>query len=177
MNRTLMNMARSMMFFKNVKLMFWGDAVVCATYLRNRSPSHVIEHKTPHEMWFGHLPSVRRLRIFGSTCYALIPKEQSNKLGARSRRCIFSGYSDTSKEYGLYDEVNKKFVVSRGVIFLETNKNDKSIKRQLDRLERFSHLKTNSEFDNEIPNIEGGVLILDYDQSLEFNFQAPTPPS
>ena len=31
MNRTLMNMARSMMFFKNVKLMFWGDAVVCAT--------------------------------------------------------------------------------------------------------------------------------------------------
>ena len=29
MNRTLMNMARSMMFFKNVKLMFQGDAIVC----------------------------------------------------------------------------------------------------------------------------------------------------
>ena len=45
MNRTLMNMARSMKFFKNVKLMFWGDAVVCAKYLRNRIPYHVIEDK------------------------------------------------------------------------------------------------------------------------------------
>ena len=89
MNRTLMNMARSMFFLKNVKLMFWGDTVVCATYLRNKSPSHAIEDKTPHEMWFGHLHPVRYLRVFGSTCYALIPKEQRNKLGARSRRCIF----------------------------------------------------------------------------------------
>ena len=31
MNRTLLNMARSMMFFNNAKLMFWGDVVVCAT--------------------------------------------------------------------------------------------------------------------------------------------------
>ena len=91
MNRTIMNMVRSMMFFKNVKLMFWGDAVKCAAYLRNRSPSNALDKKTPHEMWFGHLPSVRHLRVFGSTCYALIPKEQRNKLGARSRRCIFLG--------------------------------------------------------------------------------------
>ena len=92
-------MARAMMFFKNVKLIFWGDVVVCATYLRNRSSSHAIEDKTPHEMWFGHLPSVRHLRVFGSPHDALIPKEQRNILGSRSRRCIFLGYSHTSKEY------------------------------------------------------------------------------
>ena len=57
MNRTIMNMVLSMMFFKNVKLMFWGDAVKCAAYLRNRSPSNALDNKTPHEMWFGHLPS------------------------------------------------------------------------------------------------------------------------
>ena len=50
MNRTLMNMARSMMFFKNVKLMYWVDAVVCVAYLRNRIPSHALEDKAPHEM-------------------------------------------------------------------------------------------------------------------------------
>ena len=55
MNITIMNMVRSMMFFKNVKLMFWGDAVKCAAYLRNRSPSNALDNKTPHEMWFGHL--------------------------------------------------------------------------------------------------------------------------
>ena len=47
-----MNMARSIIFFKNVKLMFQGDAVLCATYLRNRSPSRDIEDKTANEMWF-----------------------------------------------------------------------------------------------------------------------------
>ena len=85
----------------------------------------------------------------------MIPKEKINKLGARSRRCIFLGYSNTSKAYHLYNEVNKKFVVSRDVIFLESNKNDRSIKRQLDRLERFSHVKTYHEFDNEIPHLKG----------------------
>ena len=74
-NRTLMNMARSMMFSNNVKLMFWGDIVVCAAYLRNIIPSHAIEDKTPHELWFGHLPYLRNLKVFSSTCYALIPKE------------------------------------------------------------------------------------------------------
>ena len=118
------------------------------------------------------------LKVFGSTCYPLIPipKEQRNKIGARSRKCIFLGYSDTSKEYRHYDEVNKKFVFSRDAIFIKTNKNDKSIERKLDCLEKFSHLKTYYEFDNEIPNLEGGILILDHDQSLEFPFEAPTPP-
>ena len=87
--------------FKNVKLMFWGDAVKCAAYLRNRSPSNALDNKTPHEMWFGYLPSVRHLRVFGSTCYALIPKEKINKLGARSRKCIFLGYEEYSKAYQL----------------------------------------------------------------------------
>ena len=116
-------------FFKNVKLVFWGDAVVCVAYLRNVIPSHTLEDKTPHEMWFGHLPSVRHLKMFGSIFYALMPKEQRDNLGARSQKCIFLGYSDTSKAYCLYDEVDKKFVISRDAFFLETNKNDESIDR------------------------------------------------
>ena len=84
-------MVRSMMFFKNVKLMFRGDAVLCANYVRNRSPSHALNNKTAYEMWYGHIRSVRHFRVFGSTCYALIPKQQRDMLGARSRKCIFWG--------------------------------------------------------------------------------------
>ena len=124
MNMTILNMVRSMMFFKNVKLMFWVDAVLCAIYVKNRCPSNAIRNKTPYEMWYGNIPSVKHLRVFGSTCYALIPKVHRNKLGARSRKCIFLGYSNTSKAYHLFDEVNKTFVVSRDVIFLESSKID-----------------------------------------------------
>jgi len=106
------------MFLKNVKLMFWAYAVLCVVYIKNKCPSHVIKNKTPYEMWYGHISAVRHLRVFGSTCYALIPKEHRNKLGARSRKCIFLGYPNTSKAYHIYDEVNKRFIISGDVIFL-----------------------------------------------------------
>jgi hypothetical protein len=77
-------MVCSLLFFKNVKLMFRVDAILCAIYVRNRSPSHALGNKTTYEMWYGCIPSVRHLKVFGSTYYALIPKEQRNKLGARS---------------------------------------------------------------------------------------------
>jgi len=118
--------------------------------------SNAIRNKTPYEMWYGHIPSVKHLRVFGSTCYALIPKVHRNKLGARSCKCIFLGYSNTSKAYCLYDEVNKKFVVSRDVIFLESSKTDNVVEWQPDHLDRFSNAKSFQEFDYQIPHLEGG---------------------
>jgi transposase InsO family protein len=67
MNLTLLNMVRSMMFFKNVKLMFWVVAILCAVYVKKSCPFHAIKNKTPCEMWYGHVPSVRHLKVFGST--------------------------------------------------------------------------------------------------------------
>ena len=68
MNRTILNIVCSMMFFKYVKLMFWADAVLCAIYVNNRCPSNAIRNQTPYEMWYGYIPSVKHLRVFGSTC-------------------------------------------------------------------------------------------------------------
>eukprot|EP00253_Pinus_taeda_P019225 PITA_19225 len=150
-----------MLFFKNVKIMLWVAAVLCAAYIKNRCPSNAIRNKTPYEMWYGHVPSVKHLRVFGSTCYALIPKIHRNKLGARSRKCMFLGYSNISKAYRLYDEVNKIFVVFRDIIFLESSKTDNVVERQLDRLDRLANAKSFQEFDNQIPHLEGGIPILD----------------
>jgi transposase InsO family protein len=88
MNMTLLNMVCSMLFFKIVKLMFWDDVIQCEMYVRSRSPYHALGNKTPYEIWNGCIASMRHLRVFGSTCYTLIPKEQRKKLGARSRKCI-----------------------------------------------------------------------------------------
>eukprot|EP00253_Pinus_taeda_P017599 PITA_17599 len=85
MNRTILNMVRYMLFFKYVKMMFWANAVLCVVYIKNRCPSNTISSKTPYEMWYGHIPSVKHLKVFSSTYYALIPREHRNKIGARSR--------------------------------------------------------------------------------------------
>ena len=42
-----------------------------------------------------------------------------------------------SKEYRFYDEENKKFILSRDVIFLETTKDSLTVDRQLNKLETF----------------------------------------
>eukprot|EP00253_Pinus_taeda_P023640 PITA_23640 len=167
-----------MLFFKNVKIMFWADVVLCVAYIKNRCPSNAIRNNTPYELWYGHVPSVKHLRVFGSTYYALIPKVHRNKLGAISRKCIFLGYSNTSKAYRLYDEVNKKFVVSRDVIFLESSKFDNVVERQVDRLDRFAKAKSFQEFDNQIPHLEGGIPILDQhveSSSEEYSPSTETP--
>jgi len=85
-------MVISMTFFKNVKLMYWVSVAICAVYINNRCPSNSTKNKTPYEMWYGYIPSVRHIRVFGSSSYALIPKEQTEKSGARSHKCIFLGY-------------------------------------------------------------------------------------
>ncbi len=58
------------------------------------------------------------------------------------------GYSNTPKAYHLYDEVNKKFVVSRDVIFLESSKTDNVVEWKFNHLDKFAKEKSFQEFDN-----------------------------
>jgi len=67
-----------MMFFKNVKLMFWGDAVVCATYLRNRNPSDLMLLKTRLHMNCG-LAMFLRLGISDFLVPLVMPSYQRRK--------------------------------------------------------------------------------------------------
>ena len=161
------------MFFNNVKIMIWANRAICVVHIKYRCPSNSIKNKTPYEMWHGHIPSMKNLRVFGSNYYSLIPKEQRNKLGARSCKCFFLGYSNTFKEYCRYDEVNKMFIMSRDVIFLESCKAENVIEHQFDHLDRFRKEKYFQEFDNKIPHLEGWIPILD--QSVE-SFSEALPP-
>jgi hypothetical protein len=45
--------------------------------------------------------------------------QDRHKLEAKSRKCIFIGYSTKSNTYKLYDPINRKVVISRDVIFYE----------------------------------------------------------
>jgi len=118
MNQTLMVMARSMLHFKGLSTKYWAEAVHTTIYLRNRSPTSALDGITPYEAWYGTKPSINHLRIFCSTCYALVPKEQRTKLENRSMKCMLLGYSNEKKGYRLIS--NGKFIISRDVVFHET---------------------------------------------------------
>ncbi|GMI88485.1 hypothetical protein HRI_002517800 [Hibiscus trionum] len=109
-------MARSMLKAKNMPREFWAEAVSCAVYLSNRSPTKV-DNVTPQEAWSGRKPSVRHIRVFGSIAYAHVPDQGRLKLDDRSSKYVFIGYDSNSKGYKLYNPNNGKIIISRDVEF------------------------------------------------------------
>jgi len=84
-NRTLIEGVRSMIHGSGMTLGFWGEAVLCFNYTRNRLPtSGRLGSRTPHEVWTGNVPTIGHLRPFGCPCSVHIVDSQRRKLDAKS---------------------------------------------------------------------------------------------
>jgi hypothetical protein len=55
-NRTVMEMARSMMKGMKIPGCFWGEAIRHSVFLLNRLPTKVMGYRTPFEGWNGRKP-------------------------------------------------------------------------------------------------------------------------
>ena len=99
---------------------FWGEAILTATYLKNRSPTEGIhEDKTPEEAWGGWKPNLSHLRVFGCTCSVLLPEKYQTKMGAKSWMGVLMGYSPRNKAYRVWNPEKRKVEVARNVKFFE----------------------------------------------------------
>lgn len=102
MNRTLIDLVRSMLHSAALPKSFWAEALQTAVYIRNRVLSRSLpERTTPHHCWHGSAPDMSHCRTFGSTCFYVQPKQNIKKLDARSRQAIFIGYLQNTKGYKL----------------------------------------------------------------------------
>ena len=119
LNRTLMEMVRSMLADSELPKSFWAEALSTAVYLHNRSPTKAVEGKTPYEAIYAEKPKVGHLRVFGCAAYLHISKDERRKLNAKAQKCIFLGYSINRKGYRLYDQRNCKVIHSCVVKFNE----------------------------------------------------------
>ena len=118
-NRTILEMARSMLKSKKLPKEFWAEAVAYALYLSNRSPTRSVNGKTPQEAWSGRKPGISHFRVFGSIAHVHVPDEKRSKLDDKSEKYIFIGYDANSKGYKLYNPDTRKTVISRNVVFDE----------------------------------------------------------
>lgn len=126
-NRSLIEMARCMLFDANMNFKYWSEAVNAANYLQNRLPSSSVEF-TPYQELFNRKTNLNYVRKFGSTAYVHINKQKRRKLNAVSEKYILVGYCDNSKAYRLLNPDNNKIIISRDVNFIE---DDKICKEQL----------------------------------------------
>lgn len=117
-NRTIIEMARSMLASGNLSKSLWGEAVRTAAHIRNRVPLARLNEKTPIEVWSGEKPDVSHLRIFGSRIY--IDKTQRKKLDNKSQEMVLVGYMSGQKAYRLWERGTRRIIVSRDVIIVES---------------------------------------------------------
>ncbi|KAG8492529.1 hypothetical protein CXB51_009791 [Gossypium anomalum] len=118
-NRSLMDMARCLLFEKNLPKTMWAEAVNTVVYIQNRLPTKALAHKTPFEAWFGFKPSLAHMKVFGCLCYSQVPAVKRDKLSKRAVPGILTGYSMVKKGYRILDPLTNKIQVSRDVVFDE----------------------------------------------------------
>lgn len=84
-------------------------------------PIEVLDGESPYYSLHKMHPDYNFLRVFGCACYPWLKPYISNKLQARSKRCIFIGYASTAKGYCCYDIASRKVYLSRHVLFREND--------------------------------------------------------
>ncbi|GKA28881.1 integrase, catalytic region, zinc finger, CCHC-type containing protein [Tanacetum coccineum] len=77
-NRTLIEVARTMLIYANALLFLWAEAVATACYTQNHSIIRLRHGKTSYELLHDKLPNLSFFHLFGALCY---PTNDSENLG------------------------------------------------------------------------------------------------
>ena len=115
----ILSVGRALRFQANLPIYFWGECVLAAAHLFNRTPTPPLQNKTPFEILFQKPPMFDAIRTFGCLCFAHNQKTQGDKFASQSRKCVFVGYPFGQKGWRVYDLDAKVFFVSRDVKFVE----------------------------------------------------------
>ncbi|MDL1267427.1 transposase, partial [Yersinia pestis] len=114
-NRTVQEMARTMLTESKLADKYWKEAIHTAVYIQNRCLIRPHEDKTPYELWFGRKATVKHFRVFGSKCYIKRLEQNPGKFEERADEGIFLGYSSSSKAYRCLNKRTRKIIESDDV--------------------------------------------------------------
>ncbi|KAK1607550.1 hypothetical protein QYE76_031223 [Lolium multiflorum] len=120
-NRTIIEMARTMLSEFNSPHNFWGEAISTAVHYSNRLFLRPLHNKTPYELLTGNKPNVMYIRVFGCKCLVKNNKGKLGKFETRTIEGIFVGYAENSHAYRYYNRSTGTIEVSCDVVFLEDN--------------------------------------------------------
>ncbi|KAK1619699.1 hypothetical protein QYE76_025216, partial [Lolium multiflorum] len=128
-NRTLMDMARSMMAEYKSRYNFWAEAISTACHSSNRLYLRKGLNKTPYEILTGNKPNISYFKVFGCKCFYKIKGVRLSKFSPKALEGIFVGYGAESHTYRVFDIASGIIIESCSVRFEE---NDSSQVGQVD---------------------------------------------
>jgi hypothetical protein len=118
-NRTLVEMARTMLDEHRTPRCSWANAISTACYISNRIFLDSILYLTPFELRFGRRSSVSHLRPFGCKCFVL-KRGNLDKLESHSSDDILLGYTPHGGSYKVFNLETNIIIESCDVISNET---------------------------------------------------------
>ena len=119
-NRTLVEMARTMLDEYKTPHHFWIDAIDTACHIINRVYLHKFFKKTAYELLTDKKPNVSYFKVFGAKCWIRDPHHNS-KFAPKAHEGFMLGYGKDSHTYRVFNNVLHKVVETVDVRFDETN--------------------------------------------------------
>jgi hypothetical protein len=120
-NRTLLDMARTMLDEYKTSDRFWAKAINTACYAINRLYLHRILKKTSYELLTGKKPNVSYFRVFGSKCFILVKRGRKSKFAPKVVEGFLLGYDSNTMAYRVFNKSTGLVEVSCDIVFDETN--------------------------------------------------------
>jgi hypothetical protein len=124
-NRTLIEMARTMLDEYKTSDRFWVEAVNRACHATNRLYLHKLLKKTSYELLTGNKPNVSYFWVFRSKCYILRKRSKSSKFAPKTYECVLLGYDSNSRAYYVFNVTTGCVETTCDVVFDETNGSQK----------------------------------------------------
>ena len=92
-NRTLIEVARTMLSESRLPMYFWAEAVNTACYTQNRTLINKDLMKTPYEIMNNKKPTLKYFHVFGAKCFVLKDgDDRRGKFEAKAYEAIFVVY-------------------------------------------------------------------------------------
>jgi hypothetical protein len=120
-NRTLLDMARTMLDEYKTPNRFWAEAINTACYSINRLYLHRILKKTSYELITDKKPNVSYFRFFGSKCFILLKRGRKSKFAPKAVEGFLLGYDSNTRAYRVFNKSTRLVEVSCDIVFDETN--------------------------------------------------------
>ncbi|KAH9716703.1 hypothetical protein KPL71_021554 [Citrus sinensis] len=120
-NRSIQEMARTMLNENALPKYFWAEAVNTACYVLNRVLIRPHLNKILYELWKDRKPNIGYFKVFGCKFFILNTKDNLGKFDPKSDVGIFLGYSNSSKTYRVYNKRTLVMEESMHVTFDESN--------------------------------------------------------
>jgi hypothetical protein len=120
-NRTLLDMARTMLDEYKTPDRFRAEAINTACYSMNRLYLHRILKKTSYELLTGKKPNVSYFRVFGSKCFILVKRGRKTKFAPKAVEGFLLGYDSNTRAYRVFSKSTRLVEVSCDIVFDETN--------------------------------------------------------